>query len=170
MENNNRIIRVFRNVPASLSIELADYQNMATQRWFSIDASQEFAAISLNYIISMFMIPSTMKAYNQGMFTFTKEDEEIVKKAAKDAGFYFDAGDWGTDAMEQPEVLYSDRQIKQFLIMGRTKEIKNIIDNGDKFQKQMLATFAKELIDEIRGNVVKLIEDGLGIAITETSE
>lgn len=170
MENNNQIIRVYRNVPSSLSIRFADYRNMATERWFAIDSYQEFLPVSLNYVISMFMLPGTMKAYNQGMFKFNDKDKELVKAAAKEAGFYFDAGEWGTDAMEQPEVLYSEIEIKSFLQRGRTKEINEIIADGNQFQKQSLATFAKEEIDNLRGSMIALIEKGLGIAITETSE
>jgi len=170
MENNNQIIRVYRNVPAALSLRFADYRNMATERWFAIDAFQEFMPVSLNYVISMFMLPGTMKAYNQGMFKFNDKDKEIVKAAAIEAGFYFDAGEWGTDAMEQPEVLYSENEIKGFLQRGRTKEINDIINNGTSFQKQALATFAKEDIGNLRGSMITLIEQGLGIAITESSE
>ena len=81
MENNNQIIRVYRNVPASLSLRFADYRNMATERWFAIESHQEFMPVALNYVISMFMIPGTMKSYQQGMFKFNDPIGAYITKS-----------------------------------------------------------------------------------------
>lgn len=109
-----------------------------------IPHDQEFKPLPVDYVVSMFYLPKTLKSFNNGQWTLSKEDKEKVVSRAKELGLYFET-EYGADDMDQPEVLYSEREIVSFLERKRLKEIKNIIENGSKYQKQILASAASEL-------------------------
>jgi len=167
--NNQGLVRLFSNAPSIVGVKLGDYRNLSTERVWIIRPETGFTPIPLEHAISMFLYPSTLKQYNDGLWSFNKEDKEHVMQAAKDAGFYYE-NDWGTDMMEQPEVMFTEKEVKTFLRMGRTKEIELMINEGSSFQKMMLVSVAKSVADELNGKMIRLIEDSFKIGIVEVEE
>lgn len=86
---------------------------------------------------------------------------------ANELGLYF-ANESGPDELEQPKILYSQKEIKSLLQRKRVNEIKEIISEGSSHQQQMLIVIAKELIMDLDSKTIKIIEDGLKVSITES--
>ena len=114
----------------------------------------------------MFYLPKTLKQFNKGHWTLNDEDKERVASRAKELGLYFE-NENGPDDLDQPEVLYSEREIISFLERRRHKELKEIIENGSPQQKMILAASAAEKIMRLDGETIRLIEDGLKVALEE---
>lgn len=165
-QKQNKMVRIFKRVAGGLGIEFENYATGGGKHILSIPSDQEFKPLPVDYVVSMFYLPKTLKSYNQGKWTMNDEDKEIVVSRAKELGLYF-GSEYGSDDMDQPEVLYSEREIVSFLERRRHKEVKNIIENGNRDQKLILANAASNLVMKLDGETINLIEEGLKIAIVE---
>lgn len=172
MENNtrrNEIIKVFKNVEGGLTLDFKHYETQQEQK-MTISHDMEFRPLHLNYVVSMFFIPGTMKAYNNGLWKLDKKDKELVMTKAEELGLYVrpEKENNGPDLLDQPEVMYDKNQMKQFLLMSRSKSIMEIIELGSREQKEALASIARENEKELKGSIVDLVEGELGVSITES--
>jgi hypothetical protein len=162
------LVRVVRLVPGTLILRFQNSIDFSNERDFIIDSRVEFARLPLSFAVSMFQIPATYQMYKNGYFTFADGDKEKVFKLAKELQIYF--GDEVNVKEEQPSVLYTEKQIEGFLKLGRVKEITQILEQGTSPQKQMLVVAAQKLSGKITMDIVKLIENKLGVDISEGDE
>jgi hypothetical protein len=86
---------------------------------------------------------------------------------ANELGLYF-TNEFGPDELEQPKILYSQKEMKSLIQRKRVNEIKEIISEGSAHQKEMLIAIAKELVMDLDSKTIQVIEDGLKISITES--
>jgi hypothetical protein len=162
------LVRVVRLVPGTLILRFQNAIDFSNERDFIIDSRVEFARLPLSFAISLFQIPATYQMYKAGYFTFADDDKEKVFKLARELQIYF--GDEAEAKQEQPSVLYTEKQIENFLKLGRMKEITYILEQSTTPQKQLLVTAAKKFSGKITMDIVKLIEEKLGVDISEGDE
>lgn len=169
MNQDYQMIKVYKKIVGNLVLEFADYQNISRTQVVTIDAGAEFRPVPLGFILSMFYLPVLMNAYNNGLWGLDDKDKELVVARAKELGLYFEQEN-GPDALEQPEILYSEKQIKSLLQRKRINEIQEIIEKGSKEQKTSLAIIAQENYLDLDTKTIQLIEEGLKISIVESDE
>jgi hypothetical protein len=163
------LIKLEKRVPGTLLLEFHDYQNYQNKLDVAIEYNQDFRLVPMNFVVSMFLIPSTFAAYKNGMFTMTKGDKEKVFKFGAEQGLYL--GQDGEAAPEkQPEIMYSDKDIRDALKTGKMKVINDIIKAGNPGQKAYLAKIAREEIGNLKQKTIEIIEGGLGISLQEGVE
>lgn len=163
------LIKIEKRVPGTLILEFHDYQNYQNKLDISIEYNQDFRLVPMNFAASMFLIPSTFAAYKNGMFTMTRADKEKLFKFGAEQGLYL--GQDGAFAPEkQPEVMYSEKDIREALKTGKMKIINDIIKVGNPLQKEYLATIAREEIGSLKQKTIEIIEGGLGISLQEGVE
>jgi len=163
------LVKLEKRVPGTLILEFHDYQNYQNKLDVAIEYNQDFRLVPMNFVVSMFLIPSTMAAYKNGMFTMTKGDKEKVFKFGAEQGLYL--GQDGEAAPEkQPEIMYSDKEIREALKTGKMKVITDIIKLGNPGQKAYLAKIAREEIGNLKQKTIEIIEGGLGISLQEGVE
>ena len=168
-KQDNKMIKVYKKVAGTLALNFKDYETMLNDQRILIRSNQEFTPVPMRFLLSMFFLPDTLKTYQIGWWSLDKADEKLFKERAAELGFYFQ-NEQGRDALTQPELLYSELEVKSLLERGRTNELKEIIEKGAPHQKQMLLTVAKENFLNLNTRTVQLIEDGLRVSITESDE
>lgn len=165
----NDLIRIEKRVPGTLILEFHDFQNFQNRLRITILHNQQFALVPMNLVLGMFLIPQTLGAYRAGMFTMPQQHKEKVFAAAVENGLYL--GQDGVNAPEkQPEVMYSETQIREALKSGKVKVVNDIIAKGSVAQKQYLATIAREELGNLKQKTIEIIEGGLGISLQEGVE
>jgi hypothetical protein len=169
MNQDYQMIKVYKKVVGSLVLEFADYQNISRTQIFTIEAGQDFKPVPLGFILSMFYMPATMNAFKNGLWGLDQKDKEKVVARAEELGLYIKDVN-GFDELEQPELLYSENQIKSLLQRKRVNEIQEIIDKGSREQKQALATIAQENYLDLDNKTIQLIEEGLKVSIEPSDE
>jgi hypothetical protein len=165
----NDLIRIEKRVPGTLILEFHDFQNFQNKIRITIAHNQSFRLVPLNLVLGMFLLPQTLGAFRSGMFTMPQKDKEKVFAAAVEKGLYL-AEDGGNAPDKQPEVMYSEDQIRESLKAGKLKIINDIIGKGSVAQKQYLATIAREEIGNLKQKTIEIIEGGLGISLQEGVE
>lgn len=164
-------IRIQKLIPGTLVLEFQDAINYSAERRFVIPSGQEYINLNINLVVSMFQIPGTMALYKKGYFTFNKEDKEAVFKLARELSLYYGDDDSGINAQyEQPEVLYSEQQVAQFLKMKRLGDIQKIINQGKAPQHRLLVEVARKSLGNLSLDIIKIIEEGLGVQLNEGDE
>ena len=103
------------------------------------------------------------------MFTMPQSDKEKVFAEAAKLGLYVGI-DGGKTIEAQPEVMYSEAQVRDAVKNGKNKVIDDIVKKGNKMQKQYLATIAREEIANLKQKTIEIIEGGLGISLQEGVE
>lgn len=169
MNQDYQMIKVYKKIVGNLVLEFADYQNISRTQVVTIDAGAEFRPVPLGFILSMFYLPVLMNAYTNGLWGLDEKDKELVVARAKELGLYFEDEN-GPDVLDQPEILYSEKQIKSLLQRKRVNEIQEIIEKGSKEQKTSLAIIAQENYLDLDTKTIQLIEEGLKISIAESDE
>jgi hypothetical protein len=169
MNQDYQMIKVYKKIAGNLVLEFADYQNISRSQVFTIEAGSEFKPVPLGFILSMFYMPVTMNAYKNGLWGLDEKDKEKVVARAKELGLYVE-DTYGADELKQPELLYSENQIKSLLQRKRINEIQEIIEKGTREQKQSLAIIAQENYLDLDTKTIQLIEEGLKISIAESDE
>jgi hypothetical protein len=162
------LVRVVRLVPGTLILRFQNAIDFSNERDFIIDSRVEFARLPLSFAVSLFQLPETYQMYKKGYFTFADEDKDKVFKYARELQIYF--GDEVEAKKEQPSVLYTEKQIESFIKLGRIKEITQILEESTLPQKQLLVSAAQKLAGKITMDIVKLIEEKLGVDISEGDE
>lgn len=169
MATNNNLIKIEKRVPGTLVLEFHDFQNYQNKLRIAIEHNQEFRLVPLNLVLGMFLIPTTLGAYRNGMFTMPQADKEKVFAAAAEQGLYL--GTDGDKAPEkQPAVMYSELEIRDALKTSKIKVVNDIIAKGSKAQKQYLVTIAREEVANLKQKTIEIIEGGLGISLQEGVE
>jgi hypothetical protein len=165
----NNLIKIEKRVPGTLILEFHDFQNFQNKLRIVIEYNQTSRLVPLSLVLGMFLIPKTLSAYKQGMFTMPKADKEKVFAAAAEQGLYLSAG--GDAAPEkQPTVMYSEAEIRDALKTGKIKVVNDIIAKGSKAQKQYLVTIGRQEIGNLKQKTIEIIEGGLGISLQEGVE
>lgn len=165
----NDLIKIEKRVPGTLVLEFHDFQNYQNKLDITINYNQQFRLVPLNLVLGMFLIPTTLAAYRNGVFTMPQADKEKVFAAAAEQGLYLSA-DGGKAPEKQPAVMYSDVEIRDALKTGKMKVVNDIIAKGSKAQKQYLVTIAREEIVNLKQKTIEIIEGGLGISLQEGVE
>ena len=165
----NNLIKIEKRVPGTLVLEFHDFQNYQNKLRIAIEHNQEFRLVPLNLVLGMFLIPTTLAAYRNGMFTMPQSDKEKVFAAAAEQGLYL-SQDGGKAPDKQPAVMYSEAEIRDAIKTGKMKVINDIIAKGNKAQKQYLVTIAREEIGNLKQKTIEIIEGGLGISLQEGVE
>lgn len=169
MATNNNLVKIEKRVPGTLVLEFHDFQNYQNKLRIAIEHNQEFRLVPLNLVLGMFLIPTTLAAYRNGMFTMPQADKEKVFAAAAEQGLYL--GTDGDKAPEkQPAVMYSELEIRDALKTSKIKVVNDIIAKGSKAQKQYLVTIAREEVGNLKQKTIEIIEGGLGISLQEGVE
>ena len=163
-----QLVKVVRLVPATLVLRFQNAQDFSNERDLVIDSRIEFARLPLSFAISMFQIPDTFQMYKAGYFTFPAEDKEKIFKIARELQIYF--GDEVEAKKEQPSVLYTEKQIENFVKLARLKEINEILTSGTTPQKQLLLSAAQANVSKMTLGLKNLIEEKLGVEISEGDE
>jgi len=163
------LIKIEKRVPGTLVLQFQDWQNYANKINIAIEHNQEFRLVPMNLVAGMFLLPHTLMAYKNGMFTMPQGDKEKVFKFAAEQGLYL-TQDGGTAPEKQPEVMYSQTQIREALKTGKLKPVEEIIAKGNKQQKTYLAKIAREEIANLKQKTIEIIEGGLGISLQEGVE
>jgi hypothetical protein len=163
------LIKIEKRVPGTLVLEFHDFQNFQNKLRITIEHNQEFRLVPMNLVLGMFLIPQTLGAYRSGMFTMPQKDKEKVFAAAAEQGLYL-SQDGGGAPEKQPEVMFSDAQIRDALRTGKIKVVNDIIAKGNSAQKQYLVTIAREEIGNLKQKTIEIIEGGLGISLQEGVE
>lgn len=167
---DNNLIKIEKRVPGTLVLEFHDFQNYQNKLRVAIEHNQEFRLVPLNLVLGMFLIPMTLAAYRNGMFTMPQADKEKVFAAAAEQGLYL-SQDGGKAPDKQPVVMYSETEIRDAIKTGKMKVINDIISpKGSKAQKQYLVTIAREEIANLKQKTIEIIEGGLGISLQEGVE
>lgn len=149
---------------------LLEFQNALTYsdlRTIAIGPVADTYRIPLGFAVSMFQIEGTYSLYKQGYFTFlNKEDKELVFQFARELQIYFGEGDSGKKAhYEQPIKLYTEAEIRQFVQLGRTKTIKEILEYDNPAQIGLLASAVQDNYGKVTNEVIQLIEEKLGVSL-----
>lgn len=163
------LIKIERRVPGTLVLQFQDWQNYQNKLNIAIEHNQEFRLVPMNLVLGMFLLPHTLAAYRNGMFTMPQNDKEKIFAEAAKLGLYVNA-DGGKGVEAQPEVMYSETQIRDAVKNGKTKLIDDIVKKGSKMQKQYLVTIAREEIANLKQKTIEIIEGGLGISLQEGVE
>lgn len=163
------LIRIEKRVPGTLVLEFHDFQNFQNKLEVTINHNQEFRLVPLNLVLGMFLIPSTLAAYRNGMFTMPQDQKEKVFAAAAEQGLYL-SQDGGKAPEKQPAIMFSESEIREALKTGKIKVVNDIIARGSKAQKQYLVTVAREDIGNLKQKTIEIIEGGLGISLQEGVE
>lgn len=163
------LIRIEKRVPGTLVLEFHDFQNFQNKLEVTINHNQEFRLVPLNLVLGMFLIPSTLAAYRNGMFTMPQDQKEKVFAAAAEQGLYL-SQDGGKAPEKQPAIMFSESEIREALKTGKIKVVNDIIAKGSKAQKQYLVTVAREDIGNLKQKTIEIIEGGLGISLQEGVE
>jgi hypothetical protein len=163
------LIKIEKRVPGTLILEFQDWQNYANKLEITIEHNQPFRLIPMSLVLGMFLIPNTFAAYRNGMFTMSKSDKEKVFALAAEEGLYI-SNDGGKAPEPQPEVMFSDAEIRDAVKAGKNKIISEIIGKGTRQQKVYLATIAREEIGNLKQKTIEIIEGGLGISLQEGVE
>ncbi len=163
------LIKIEKRVPGTLVLEFHDFQNYQNKLRIAIEHNQEFRLVPLNLVLGMFLIPTTLAAYRNGMFTMPQNDKEKVFAAAAEQGLYL-SQDGGKAPDKQPAVMFSESEIRDAIKNGKMKVITDIIAKGSKAQKQYLVTIAREEIANLKQKTIETIEGGLGISLQEGVE
>lgn len=163
------LIKVEKRVPGTLVLQFQDWQNYQNKLNIAIEYNQEFRLVPMNLVLGMFLLPHTLAAYRNGMFTMPQGDKEKVFAEAAKLGLYVNQ-DGGKTVEPQPEVMYSEVQIRDAVKNGKNKVLEDIIKKGNKMQKQYLATIAREEIANLKQKTIEIIEGGLGISLQEGVE
>jgi hypothetical protein len=163
------LIKIEKRVPGTLILEFQDWQNYANKLAITIEHNQPFRLIPMNLMLGMFLIPGTLAAYRNGMFTMSKSDKEKVFALAAQEGLYI-SNDGGKTPEPQPQVMFSDADIREAIKTGKHKVINDIISKGTRQQKVYLATIAREEIGNLKQKTIEIIEGGLGISLQEGVE
>jgi hypothetical protein len=166
---DNNLIKIEKRVPGTLVLEFHDFQNYQNKLRIAIEHNQEFRLVPLNLVLGMFLIPMTLAAYRNGMFTMPQADKEKVFAAAAEQGLYL-SQDGGKAPDKQPAVMYSEAEIRDAIKTGKMKVVNDIIAKGNKAQKQYLVTIAREEIANLKQKTIEIIEGGLGISLQEGVE
>lgn len=166
---DNNLIKIEKRVPGTLVLEFHDFQNYQNKLRIAIEHNQEFRLVPLNLVLGMFLIPMTLAAYRNGMFTMPQTDKEKVFAAAAEQGLYL-SQDGGKAPDKQPAVMFSESEIRDAIKNGKMKVITDIIAKGSKAQKQYLVTIAREEIANLKQKTIETIEGGLGISLQEGVE
>ena len=165
----NDLIKIEKRVPGTLVLQFHDFQNYQNKLRIGIEHNQEFRLVPLNLVLGMFLIPTTLMAYRNGMFTMPQADKEKVFAAAAEQGLYL--GTDGDKAPEkQPAVMYGELEIRDALKTSKIKVVNDIIAKGSKAQKQYLVTVAREEVGNLKQKTIEIIEGGLGISLQEGVE
>jgi hypothetical protein len=165
----NDLVKIEKRVPGTLILQFHDFQNYQNKLRIAIDYNQQFRLVPLNLVLGMFLIPETLMAYRNGMFTMPQSDKEKVFAAAAEQGLYL-GEDGGKAPEKQPGVMYSELEIREALKTGKIKVVNDIIGKGSKAQKQYLVTVAREEIGNLKQKTIEIIEGGLGISLQEGVE
>lgn len=165
----NDLIRIEKRVPGTLVLQFQDWQNFQNKLNISIEHNQPFRLVPMNLVLGMFLLPHTLAAYRNGMFTMPQGDKEKVFAQAAELGLYF-SEEGGKAPAPQPEVMYSADQIRDALRAGKLKVVNEIVAKGSKAQKQYLTTIAREEIANLKQKTIETIEGGLGISLQEGVE
>jgi hypothetical protein len=165
----NDLVKIEKRVPGTLILQFHDFQNYQNKLRIAIDYNQQFRLVPLNLVLGMFLIPETLMAYRNGMFTMPQSDKEKVFAAAAEQGLYL-GEDGGKAPEKQPAVMYSELEIREALKTGKIKVVNDIIGKGSKAQKQYLVTVAREEIGNLKQKTIEIIEGGLGISLQEGVE
>jgi hypothetical protein len=163
------LIKIERRVPGTLVLQFQDWQNFQNKINIAIEHNQEFRFVPMNLVLGMFLLPHTLAAYKNGMFTMPQSDKEKVFAEAAKLGLYVGI-DGGKTIEAQPEVMYSEAQVRDAVKNGKNKVIDDIVKKGNKMQKQYLATIAREEIANLKQKTIEIIEGGLGISLQEGVE
>jgi hypothetical protein len=163
------LIKIERRVPGTLVLQFQDWQNYQNKLNIAIEHNQEFRLVPMNLVLGMFLLPHTLAAYRNGMFTMPQSDKEKVFAEAAKLGLYVGI-DGGKTIEPQPEIMYSESQIRDAVKNGKNKVVDDIVKKGSKMQKQYLATIAREEIANLKQKTIEIIEGGLGISLQEGVE
>lgn len=163
------LIRIEKRVPGTLILQFQDWQNYQNKINIAIEHNQEFRLVPMNLVLGMFLLPNTLKSYKNGMFTMPQGDKEKVFAEAAKLGLYI-TEDGGKTPEKQPEVMYSEAQIREALKTGKNKVLTDIVEKGSKAQKQYLTTIAREEMANLKQKTIEIIEGGLGISLQEGVE
>ena len=166
---DNNLIKIEKRVPGTVVLEFHDFQNFQNKLRIAIEHNQEFRLVPLNLVLGMFLIPTTLAAYRNGMFTMPQADKEKVFAAAAEQGLYL-SQDGGKAPDKQPAVMYSEAEIRDAIKTGKMKVVNDIIAKGNRAQKQYLVTIAREEIGNLKQKTIEIIEGGLGISLQEGVE
>jgi hypothetical protein len=165
----NELIKIEKRVPGTLVLQFHDFQNYQNKLRIAIDYNQEFRLVPMNLVLGMFLIPETLMAYKNGMFTMPQTDKEKVFAAAAEQGLYL-GPDGGKAPEKQPAIMFSEAEIRDALKTGKMKVVNDIIAKGSKAQKQYLVTIAREEVGNLKQKTIEIIEGGLGISLQEGVE
>lgn len=168
---DKKMVRIQKLIPGTLVLGFQDITTYSEERTFSIPAGRDYIVLDLNLVVSMFQLPGTMALYKKGYFTFSKEDKELVFKRARELSLYYGNDDSGEEAQyEQPSILYSEKEVEQFLRMKRLNNIKEIIDKGERSQKTVLIEAARKNYKTLPVEIVQMIENGLGVQLDDEGD
>jgi hypothetical protein len=165
----NDLIKIEKRVPGTLVLQFHDFQNYQNKLRVAIDHNVEFRLVPMNLVLGMFLIPETLMAYKNGMFTMPQHDKEKVFAAAAEQGLYLGT-DGGKAPEKQPAIMFSEAEIRDALKTGKMKVINDIIAKGSKAQKQYLVTVGREEVGNLKQKTIEIIEGGLGISLQEGVE
>ncbi len=165
----NDLIRIEKRVPGTLVLQFQDWENFQNKLNITIEHNVKFRLVPLNLVLGMFLLPHTLAAYRNGIFTMPQGDKEKLFAKASELGLYV-SDDGGKAPAPQPEVMYSEEQIRDSLKAGKVKVLNDIIAKGTKAQKQYLTTIAREEIANLKQKTIEIIEGGLGISLQEGVE
>lgn len=165
---DKRTIRIQKLIPGTLVMEFHDAITYGETRSFVIPAGRDYINLDIDYVVSMFQLTGTMGLYKRGYFTFSQEDKEAVFKRARELSLYYGDDDGGSDASyEQPSVLYTEKQIQEMLRLKRLGDIQKIINEGNRPQHTLLVEVARKSLGNLSLDVIRVIENGLGVQLDE---
>lgn len=167
----DKMIRIIKLVPGTLVLQFQDATTYDNERDFIISSGQPHINLKLDMVVSMFQLPGTMSLYNRGYFTFSEEDKEAVFKRARELSLYYGEDDSGSEATyEQPGKVYREKDFEQMLRLRRLTAIKEVISEGTPPQHRMLIEVARKNFGSLSVQIVKEIENGLGVQLDEGDE
>ena len=84
-----KVFRIIKTTPGNVYLRVHPIDNPSFTREVYLTGAAPQQVLPLNYALDIFANPGNYSLYKSGAFTF--DDNEAVKEAAIEAGYYFDS-------------------------------------------------------------------------------
>lgn len=144
--------------PGDLYITLRPISDTNQMRVIKLTSQMPSTRLPKDWALGVFLDADVFAFYQKGYFTFGNKTDELIK-AAVESGVYFGDEEIKDHSDKQDKVLKALKDEKRTEIISFIKQ-----------DPELVAMVARENVGELKTNVVRLVEDQLGIQLQVDGE
>lgn len=160
MSDTQQVFKIIKTIPGNLLLHISPLSNQSIHKEIYLTNRMPQQALPVDWVLGIFLNPSLYDMYKKKYFTF--DNNEGARKAAQEAGVYFDEVLDFVPAKENRV-----KEVTELLKKGNRNEILNAIkEHGETFVKEIAISVANDL----SVGVVNMLQNILKIQLIANEE